>query len=48
VLLPAATPGVLTGVLLALSISVGETAPLLYTAGVQLSLERNLFHTPFA
>ena len=28
-----ATPGVLTGVLLALSISVGETAPLLYTAG---------------
>ena len=33
VLLPAATPGVLTGILLALAISVGETAPLLYTAG---------------
>jgi phosphate transport system permease protein len=33
VLAPVATPGVLTGVLLALSVSVGETAPLLYTAG---------------
>jgi phosphate transport system permease protein len=31
--LPAAFPGVLTGILLALAISVGETAPLLYTAG---------------
>ncbi len=31
--LPAALPGVITGVLLALAISVGETAPLLYTAG---------------
>lgn len=28
-----ALPGVLTGVLLALAVSVGETAPLLYTAG---------------
>jgi phosphate transport system permease protein len=28
-----ALPGVITGVLLALAISVGETAPLLYTAG---------------
>jgi len=33
VLLPVAMPGVLTGILLALSVSVGETAPLLYTAG---------------
>lgn len=33
VYLPVALPGVLTGVLLALAISVGETAPLLYTAG---------------
>ena len=33
VCLPVALPGVLTGVLLALAISVGETAPLLYTAG---------------
>ncbi len=31
--LPAAVPGILTGTLLALAISVGETAPLLYTAG---------------
>ena len=31
--MPMALPGVLTGVLLALAISVGETAPLLYTAG---------------
>jgi phosphate transport system permease protein len=30
---PMALPGILTGVLLALAISVGETAPLLYTAG---------------
>lgn len=33
VYLPVALPGILTGVLLALAISVGETAPLLYTAG---------------
>jgi phosphate transport system permease protein len=31
--LPMAAPAILTGVLLALAISVGETAPLLYTAG---------------
>ena len=31
--LPMAAPGILTGTLLALSISVGETAPLIYTAG---------------
>jgi len=30
---PAALPAILTGVLLALAVSVGETAPLLYTAG---------------
>jgi len=33
VCVPMALPGILTGVLLALAISVGETAPLLYTAG---------------
>lgn len=33
VCLPAALPAILTGILLALAISVGETAPLLYTAG---------------
>ena len=33
VLLPSALPGILTGLLLAVSIGLGETAPLLYTAG---------------
>jgi phosphate transport system permease protein len=33
IVLPPATPGVLTGALLVLAISVGETAPLIYTAG---------------
>lgn len=31
--LPMAAPSIITGVLLALSVSVGETAPLIYTAG---------------
>jgi phosphate transport system permease protein len=31
--LPMALPGILTGILLAFAISVGETAPLIYTAG---------------
>ena len=33
VLLPVATPGIITAILLSLAISVGETAPLIYTAG---------------
>ncbi len=33
VLLPSARSGVVTGVLFALAVSVGETAPLIYTAG---------------
>jgi phosphate transport system permease protein len=33
IILPGAASGVLTGALLALAISVGETAPLIYTAG---------------
>ena len=33
IVLAAGLPGVITGVLLALAISVGETAPLIYTAG---------------
>lgn len=33
VILRAALPGILTGIIIALAISVGETAPLLYTAG---------------
>lgn len=45
--LPAALPGVLTGVLLALAISVGETAPLLYTAGWSSFLwDGRLTHSP--
>jgi phosphate transport system permease protein len=45
--LPAALPGVLTGVLLALAISVGETAPLLYTAGWSNYLwDGKLTHSP--
>ncbi len=31
--LPVAWPGILTGILLAFAISIGETAPLIYTAG---------------
>ncbi|MGH8114858.1 MAG: phosphate ABC transporter permease PstA [Rhodanobacteraceae bacterium] len=47
VCLPAALPGVLTGVLLALAISVGETAPLLYTAGWSNYLwDGRLTHSP--
>ncbi len=33
VLLPVALPGIMTAILLSLAISVGETAPLIYTAG---------------
>ncbi len=33
IVVPAALPGILTGILLGFAISVGETAPLLYTAG---------------
>jgi phosphate transport system permease protein len=45
--LPAALPGILTGVLLALAISVGETAPLLYTAGWSNYLwDGHLTHSP--
>jgi len=49
VCLLAAMPGVLTGVLLALAISVGETAPLLYTAGWSNYLwNGQLVHSPIA
>jgi len=33
IVMKAATPGIVTGLLVAIAISVGETAPLLYTAG---------------
>jgi phosphate transport system permease protein len=49
VCLKQASPGVLTGVLLALAISVGETAPLLYTAGWSNYLwDGRLIHSPIA
>lgn len=41
-----ALPGILTGVLLAVSISVGETAPLIYTASFSNYATTALFHTP--
>jgi phosphate transport system permease protein len=45
--LPAALPGVLTGVMLALAVSIGETAPLLYTAGWSNYLwDGRLTHSP--
>jgi phosphate transport system permease protein len=45
--LPASLPAILTGVLLALAISVGETAPLLYTAGWSNYLwDGSLVHSP--
>ena len=44
---PAAAPGILTGALLALAISVGETAPLIYTAGWSNYLwDGRLTHSP--
>ncbi len=47
VCLPAALPAILTGVLLALAVSVGETAPLLYTAGWSNYLwDGHLTHSP--
>lgn len=47
--LPAALPGILTGILLSLAISVGETAPLLYTAGWSNYLwNGQLTHSPIA
>ncbi len=49
VLLKAAAPGIGTGILLALAISAGETAPLLYTAGwSNYSWSGRLIHEPVA
>jgi len=39
-----AIPGILTGILLAISISVGETAPLIYTAGFGNYIPSALLH----
>ena len=47
VCVPAALPAILTGILLALAVSVGETAPLLYTAGWSSYLwDGALVHSP--
>ncbi|EQD57576.1 phosphate ABC transporter, inner membrane subunit PstA [mine drainage metagenome] len=49
VLLKAAAPGIGTGILLALAISAGETAPLLYTAGwSNYGWSGRLIHEPVA
>lgn len=40
-----AMPGILTGILLAISISVSETAPLLYTAGFSNYMPNALLHS---
>jgi phosphate transport system permease protein len=45
--LPSVLPGVLTGIMLALAVSIGETAPLLYTAGWSNYLwDGRLTHSP--
>ena len=47
VCLPVALPAILTGILLALAVSVGETAPLLYTAGwSNFMWDGRLTHSP--
>lgn len=47
IVIPAAVPGMATGLIVALAISVGETAPLLYTAGFSNSYpSAQLIHTP--
>lgn len=46
VVLPTALPGITTGVMLAISRVVGETAPLLIVAGFTQSMNYNLFDGP--
>jgi phosphate transport system permease protein len=49
IVLKAALPGMITGMLVAIAISVGETAPLLYTAGwTDLNPSLQLTHQPVA
>ncbi|MHB2027897.1 MAG: PstA family ABC transporter permease [Acidimicrobiales bacterium] len=49
VVVKSALPGIVTGVLIALSIAGGETAPLLYTAGITNTLpSATLVHQPIA
>ena len=42
-----ALPGIVTGLLLAMAIAGGETAPLLYTAGFANTLPHSLTHASF-
>jgi phosphate transport system permease protein len=49
IVLKSAVPGMVTGLLVAIAISVGETAPLLYTAGwTDLNPSLSLTHAPVA
>jgi phosphate transport system permease protein len=49
IVLKSAVPGMVTGLLVAIAISVGETAPLLYTAGwTDLNPSLTLTHAPVA
>jgi phosphate transport system permease protein len=47
VVLKSALPGIVTGLLLAMAIACGETAPLIYTAGFSNSLPSSLTHAQF-
>jgi phosphate transport system permease protein len=47
IIMPSVLPGILTGIMLALAVSIGETAPLLYTAGWSNYLwDGRLTHSP--
>lgn len=49
VVVKSALPGIVTGLLIALAIAVGETAPLIYTAGITNNLpSASLIHQPIA
>ena len=48
VVLPTAVAGIATGVTLAIARIIGETAPLLVTAGLSTSLNPNMFKDPMA
>ncbi len=47
VVLKSALPGIVTGLLLALAIACGETAPLIYTAGFSPTLPTSFTHAQF-
>jgi phosphate transport system permease protein len=46
IVLPAAFPGILSGVLLAVARAAGETAPLLFTIGAATTINWNVFKGP--